>query len=83
MIDAHILDGDYVLVHPQTAAISGEIVVALLGEEATVKRFVKSDSEMVLKAENPKYKPIPIPQDEAGAFRIVGKVMGVLRIIKK
>src|SRR6185503_2934095 len=35
MIDAHILDGDYVLVHPQTAAISGEIVVALLGEEAT------------------------------------------------
>ena len=82
MIDAHILDGDYVLVQPQTSAASGEIVVALLGEEATVKRFMKTADGIVLKAENPKYKPIPVPQDDTESFRIVGKVMGVLRIMR-
>ena len=81
MIEAHILDGDYVLVHPQASAASGEIVVALLGEEATVKRFIKTEKGIVLKAENPKFNPIPVPADETESFRIVGKVMGVLRIM--
>ena len=83
MIGAHILDGDYVLVHPQTSADSGEIVVALLGEEATVKRFMKTKTGIVLMPENPRLKPIPIQQDETEGFRIVGKVMGVLRIMKR
>jgi repressor LexA len=83
MIDAHILDGDYVLVQPQASAESGEIVVALLGEEATVKRFMRSKDAIVLKAENPKFKSIPVPQDDTESFRIVGKVVGVLRIMKE
>ena len=82
MINAHILDGDYVLVSPQATAASGEIVVALLGEEATVKRFVKTADGIELKAENPKFKPIRVPIDETESFRIVGKVMGVLRIVR-
>ena len=83
MEGAHILDGDYVLVHPQQTAVNGEIVVALIGEEATVKRFHRSEDGITLKAENPKYKPIEIERDEAASFKIVGKVMGVLRVMKK
>src|SRR5438477_2763399 len=58
MEGAHILDGDYVLVHPQDTASNGEIVVALIGEEATVKRFYKTGSRITLKAENSQYEPI-------------------------
>jgi len=83
MEGAHILDGDYVLVHPQKAAANGEIVVALIGEEATVKRFYRTDRGITLKAENPKYDPIEIERSEAASFVIVGKVVGVLRVIKK
>ena len=83
MEGAHILDGDYVLVHPQKTAANGEIVVALIGDEATVKRFYRTESGITLKAENPKYQPIEIERNEAASFNIVGKVMGVLRVIKK
>src|SRR5919108_4150731 len=83
MEGAHILEGDYVLVHPQQNATTGEIVVALIGEEATVKRFYQTQGRITLKAENPKYDPIEIERSEATSFRIVGKVMGVLRVMKK
>jgi repressor LexA len=83
MEGAHILDGDYVLVHPQRTASNGDIVVALIGEEATVKRFYRSDRGVVLKAENPKFEPIEVERNEATPFSIVGKVMGVLRVMKK
>jgi repressor LexA len=83
MEGAHILDGDYVLVHPQKDASNGEIVVALLGDEATVKRFYRSDRGISLKPENPKYKPIEIERSEASDFKLIGKVMGVLRVMKK
>jgi len=83
MEGAHILDGDYVLVHPQQMAANGEIVVALIGEEATVKRFYRTDRGITLKAENPKYQPIEIERSEAASFKLVGKVMGVLRVMKK
>jgi repressor LexA len=83
MEGAHILDGDYVLVHPQQAAVDGEIVVALIGDEATVKRFYRTARGITLKAENPKYEPIEIEKSEAASFSIVGKVMGVLRVLKK
>jgi repressor LexA len=83
MEGAHILDGDYVLVHPQQSATNGEIVVALIGDEATVKRFYRSESGITLKAENPKYEPIEIERREAESFRLVGRVMGVLRVMKK
>jgi repressor LexA len=83
MEGAHILDGDYVLVHPQETAANGEIVVALIGEEATVKRFYRNERGISLKAENPAYRPIEIERSEAGTFKIIGKVMGVLRVMKK
>src|SRR5205814_10120592 len=63
MVGAHILDGDYVLVHPQEDAANGEIVVALIGEEATVKRFYQTKKGVTLKAENPKFDPIQIEGD--------------------
>ena len=50
MEGAHILDGDYVLVHPQQSAVNGEIVVALIGDEATVKRFYRTERGITLKA---------------------------------
>jgi len=83
MEGAHILDGDYVLVHPQQTAVNGEIVVALIGDEATVKRFYRTDRGITLKAENPRYEPLEIERSEAASFRVVGKVMGVLRVMKK
>src|SRR5438105_5935355 len=69
MEGAHILDGDYVLVQPQQTAANGEIVVALIGEEATVKRFYRSERGITLKAENPQYEPIAIETSEAAAIR--------------
>jgi repressor LexA len=83
MEGAHILNGDYVLVHPQATAANGEIVVALIGDEATVKRFYRSERGITLKPENPKFAPIEIERNEAASFKLVGKVMGVLRVMRK
>ena len=81
MVGAHILDGDYVLVHPTTEAAEGEIVVALIGEEATVKRFHKSENGITLKAENPRFRPIEISRTDSENFRIAGRVAGVMRVV--
>ena len=85
MTGAHILDGDYVLVQPQQSAHDGEIVVALLGDEATVKRFYKTSSGVSLKAENPRFKTIEVSNEDAAArgFKIIGSVAGVMRMLKK
>lgn len=85
MLGAHILDGDYVLVQPQQSARDGEIVVALIGDEATVKRFYKTPKGVALKAENPKFKDIQVSTEDAAArgFQIVGSVVGVMRLMKK
>jgi repressor LexA len=77
MINAGILDGDYVFVHPQSYASNGEIVVALIGDEATVKRFFRENGHVRLQAENPAYDPI-ITTDVS----ILGKVVGVYRQIR-
>ena len=81
MVGAHILDGDYVLVHPQPTAVEGEIVVALIGEEATVKRFHKTERGITLKAENPDVSPIVISRKDSENFRIAGRVAGVMRLV--
>ena len=78
MIDAHILDGDLVLVRPQASAQSGDIVAALVDDEATVKRFARDGERVVLKPEHPTMKPIVVEPGRAD-FRILGKVQGVLR----
>jgi repressor LexA len=85
MVGAHILDGDYVLVQPQQSARDGEIVVALIGDEATVKRFYKTSHGVTLKSENPKFKDIQVSTEDAAArgFQVVGSVAGVMRLMKR
>lgn len=78
MIQAGIFDGDYLLVKPQPSAETGEIVVALVNGEATVKRFGKKGERVLLHAANPAYRPIEITS-KSGDFRIVGKAMAVVR----
>jgi repressor LexA len=75
MINAHILPGDKVIVQQTTHASPGEIVVALIEGEATVKTFRKTSSKVILEPANPKYQPIVVTQDQE--FRIIGKVVGV------
>jgi repressor LexA len=79
MVGAGILDGDYVLVRAQAQAEPGELVVALLDDEATVKRLARTADGYELQPENPRYAPIPLTPD-GPAVRILGKVQGVLRL---
>ena len=74
MVNAGILDRDYLIVRKQESAINGEIVVALLEDEATVKRFFKDSNHIKLIPENDYMKPI-ITKD----VKILGKVIGVIR----
>ena len=74
MIDAGILNGDYILVKKQNTANNGEIVVALIEEEATVKTFYKEKDHIRLQPENSTMDPIIVPNCE-----ILGKVAGVFR----
>ncbi len=75
MINAGIHEGDLVIVRPTREAKNNDIVVALLHDEATVKRFVQIKNRAYLKAENPDYQNI-YPKEE---WMIQGKVVGVIR----
>ena len=79
MRDAGILEGDFVVVRRQDSAQDGDIVVALLGDEATVKRFVKTGDEVRLQPEHPTMEPIAVTSDKPLA--ILGKVVAVFRKI--
>jgi len=74
MRDAGILEGDLVIVRPTEEASNGEIIVALLGDEATVKRFFREADVIRLQPENPHYEPIITREVE-----ILGRVIGVFR----
>lgn len=74
MIEAGILDGDYILVKKQNTANNGEIVVALIEDEATVKTFYKEKDHIRLQPENSTMDPIIVPD-----CKILGKVGGVFR----
>ena len=74
MIKAGILDGDRVVVRPQKNADNGQIVVALIGDEATCKRFQKKDGKVWLLPENDNYQPIDGTHAE-----LIGVVKGVVR----
>jgi repressor LexA len=76
MIDAGIMEGDYVMIRVQGTAEDGELVSALIDGEATLKRFFKKGHAVTLKAENENYAPIVVSE---GEFRILGKVVGLLR----
>ncbi len=76
MINAHIMDGDTLLVRAQSTAQNGDIVVAMADGEATAKRFFQEKGGIRLQPENSSMKPILV---ERGEFRILGKAVGVLR----
>ncbi len=82
MIGAHIMDGDYVVVKPQPAANNGEIVAALIDDEATVKKFYREKGRIRLQPANPHYAPIFIEPDNPDVF-IIGRVISVIRHIEK
>ena len=74
MIEAAICDGDYVVVRQQPDAVNGDIVAALLGDEATVKTFKRTPGQVWLLPHNPAYSPI-----DGNEASILGKVVAVLR----
>jgi repressor LexA len=78
MKDAGIFDGDLVIVRHDAPVRSGEIVVALIGEEATVKRYFPRRDRILLLPENEEFKPIEVRETDP-EFRLAGKVVGVFR----
>ena len=80
MIRAGIYNGDIVVVRQQSTAQDGEIVVALVGDEATVKRFSIKNGVIALKPENEAMQPIIVSHGEG--FKILGKVIATLRKIE-
>ena len=76
MKDIGMLEGDYVVVRPQESAADGEIVVALVGEEATVKRFFREADHIRLQPENSEMEPI-----RSRDVRVLGRVVGLFRSV--
>jgi repressor LexA len=74
MKDVGILEGDFVVVHSQNTARDGDVVVALLGEEATVKRFFREEDHIRLQPENASMEPI-----RSKEVKVLGRVVGLLR----
>jgi len=80
MIKAGIFDGDIAIAQQQSVADHGDIVIALLGDEATVKRFYRKNKVIILQPENDTMRPIRI--SEGSDFKILGKVMATLHRIE-
>lgn len=78
MIQAHICEGDLVLVRRQDSAQANDIVVAMVDGEATVKRFQRDGRRVILKPEHPTMAPIVVDPAQH-EVRILGKVIGLLR----
>ncbi len=76
MINAGIFHGDYIAVRQQSTAANGDIVVALIDDDATVKRFYKEDNQVRLQPENDYYEPLLL-----NSVNILGKVVGLFRKI--
>jgi repressor LexA len=81
MIKAGLYNGDIVIAQQQSVAENGDIVIALRGDEATVKRFYRKNKVIILKPENDTMQPIKVTEGED--FRILGKVVATLRRIEK
>jgi repressor LexA len=76
MKEAGIIEGDFVVVRPQDSARDGDVVVALLGEEATVKRFFRERDHIRLQPENAAMEPI-----RSKEVTVLGRVVGLLRSV--
>ena len=77
MVQAAILDGDYVIARQQSDADHGDIIVALIGDEATVKRLMRDNGQIRLQPEHPTMEPIILDQKQS--LTILGKVIAVFR----
>lgn len=75
MIEAGILDGDYVVVRKQPEAYNGDIIVAMIDDEATVKRYYRENGGFRLQPENRTMKPIIVPE-----VTVLGKVISLYRV---
>jgi repressor LexA len=82
MIGEGIFDGDYALIRPQKSAENGEIIVALVGEEATLKKFYRGKDFICLQPANPQMEPLILKEGD-GEVMIIGKVIGVLRMMDR
>ena len=78
MLQAGILTGDTVIIRKQSTASMGDIVVALVGEKATVKRYREKDGRVELHPENEAFEPI-VPEKDGEPFSLLGKVIEVRR----
>lgn len=78
MVGARIFDGDIVFVRSQPNVENGEIAVVLIDNEATLKRFYRSESYIELRAENPTFPPIILRDAQMEAVHILGKAVGFL-----
>ena len=78
MINCGILNGDQIIVEQQETAANGEIIVALVDDSATVKRFYREEDCIRLQPENDMMEPIIIPSDTD--VSILGKVIGLMRM---
>ncbi|MCK5552763.1 MAG: repressor LexA [Deltaproteobacteria bacterium] len=74
----YILPGDYVLVRCQSSADNGDVVVALIDDEATVKRFFLKGDEVILKPDNEAWEAVTVREGDRG-FQILGRVIGIFR----
>jgi len=79
MIEAGIFDGDFVIVSSRKEALNGEIIVAMVGDEVTVKSYENKLNKVRLIPQNKNYSPILI--DNKSDFSILGKVSGVIRLL--
>ncbi len=77
MINAGIFEGDVVIVSPASEAFNGQTVVAMIDDEVTVKVFQKKNNKILLIPENDKYQPIEV--EKTKDFKLVGKVVGLVR----
>ena len=84
MINARIMDGDYVFVHEQPQVENGEIAIVIIGDEATLKRvyFDQASQTMTLVAENPAYAPMVYSGDSLSDIKILGKAVAFQSTVK-
>jgi repressor LexA len=79
MVDAHIQDGDYVIIRIQDQAENGDIVAALIDDEVTLKYFYRSKNQVRLQSANPRHPPLILKKGDPRSFRILGVMVGLVR----
>jgi repressor LexA len=79
MVDAHIQDGDYVIIKIQDQAEKGDIVAALIDDEVTLKYFYRTKTQVRLESANPKYPPMIFKKGDVRSVKIVGIMIGLVR----